>query len=193
MARTRGFDEQAVLERAMRTFWAKGYKATSLEQLLAATRLSKSSLYGAFGSKRKLLLAALRNYSGWLMQGPAAPLQHAGAGRAAIEATLCAVIDHAVSPPGQRGCFANNCMAEVAPHDAQVMQATRAVVRRLEEALLRAVEQGQRDGTIAAGEEPRALARFLVNTLSGINLAAKARPDRARLDDIARVALRALD
>jgi TetR/AcrR family transcriptional repressor of nem operon len=127
------------------------------------------------------------------MQGPAAPLQRAGAGRAEIEATLRAVIDHAVSARGQRGCFANNCLAEVAPHDPQVMQATRAVVRRLEQALLRAVEQGQRDGAIAAAEQPQALARFLVNTLSGINLAAKAKPGRARLDDIARVALRALD
>ncbi len=36
MARTREFDEDEVLEQAMQVFWRRGYRATSLNDLLAA-------------------------------------------------------------------------------------------------------------------------------------------------------------
>jgi len=62
MARPREFDADAALERAMQAFWAKGYKATSLDELCAATRLSRSSLYAAFGGKRALLHRSLDRY-----------------------------------------------------------------------------------------------------------------------------------
>ena len=44
------------------TFWRYGYAGTSMDQLSAATGLHKPSLYGAFGDKKKLYLAALDNY-----------------------------------------------------------------------------------------------------------------------------------
>ena len=62
MARPREFDADAVLERAMQAFWAKGYRATSLGDLCTATRLSRSSLYAAFGGKRALLHRSLERY-----------------------------------------------------------------------------------------------------------------------------------
>ena len=60
MARPREFDEDEVLEQAMQVFWRRGYRATSLNDLLAAMDLSKSSFYETFGTKRELLLTALR-------------------------------------------------------------------------------------------------------------------------------------
>ena len=38
MSRTKTFDRQAVLQAAMRVFWQKGYDATSMQDLLDATR-----------------------------------------------------------------------------------------------------------------------------------------------------------
>jgi TetR/AcrR family transcriptional repressor of nem operon len=54
MGRPREFDFNDTLERAMQTFWAKGYEATSLDDLCAATGLGRSSLYAAFGDKQSL-------------------------------------------------------------------------------------------------------------------------------------------
>jgi TetR/AcrR family transcriptional regulator, transcriptional repressor for nem operon len=62
MARPREFDGDVALERAMQAFWAKGYKATSLDDLCGATGLSRSSLYSAFGGKRALLHQSLARY-----------------------------------------------------------------------------------------------------------------------------------
>ena len=43
-------------------FWEQGYAATSVSDVVERTGLSKSSLYGAFGSKDSLYRAALARY-----------------------------------------------------------------------------------------------------------------------------------
>ena len=193
MAGRKQFDVDEALRRAMHVFWRRGYQATSLTDLLAAMRLSKSSFYETFGTKRDLLLTALARYAGSGMSGLIAPLLAPDASRPAIEATLANMVRHARSPEGRRGCLVNNTLGEVAPHDPVVFAATRKVLRQLEAILIAVVARGQERGEIARHESARALARFLANTFGGLNLAAKARPDKATLDDVVRVALRALD
>lgn len=48
---------------AMLPFWRKGYAATSVEDLVQALHLSRSSFYYTFGDKRTLFLEALKLYS----------------------------------------------------------------------------------------------------------------------------------
>lgn len=193
MARTRGFDEQQALDCAMRLFWEQGYGAASLNHLLDATDLSKSSFYETFGNKRDLLLATLERYQEQFIEVLIEPLRHPEAGRAEIVEVFRRMVAYALSPAGERGCFVNNCLVEMGPHDAAVRDAARAVRDHLEDAFVAAVASGQKNGSIASREKPRALGRFLINTVSGINVAAKWRPGKPALDDIVRVALRALD
>src|SRR5215217_8228029 len=60
--RPRSFDTDAAVERAMGVFWSRGYHATALPDLLRATKLSRGSLYAAFGDKHSLFLRALDRY-----------------------------------------------------------------------------------------------------------------------------------
>ena len=60
--RPRTFDTEAAVERAMGVFWSRGYHATALPDLLRATKLSRGSLYAAFGDKYSLFLRALDRY-----------------------------------------------------------------------------------------------------------------------------------
>jgi TetR/AcrR family transcriptional repressor of nem operon len=177
----------------MHLFWQQGYGAASLDRLLDATDLSKSSFYETFGNKRDLLLAALERYQSHFIDPLVEPLRKPRAGRAEIDEVLRCVVSHALGPRGPRGCFVNNCLVELAPHDAAVRDAARAVRDHLEDAFVAAVASGQKNGSIGSCEKPRALGRFLTNTVSGINVAAKWRPGKPALDDIVRVALRTLD
>src|ERR1700760_2508709 len=60
--RPRSFDVDTAVERAMGVFWSRGYHATALPDLLRATKLSRGSLYAAFGDKHSLFLLALDRY-----------------------------------------------------------------------------------------------------------------------------------
>src|SRR6201993_2241666 len=60
--RPRTFDVEAAIERAMDVFWSRGYHGTALPDLLRATKLSRGSLYAAFGDKHSLFLRALDRY-----------------------------------------------------------------------------------------------------------------------------------
>lgn len=60
VGRNRSFVERDVVAAARRAFLATGYEGTSVDDLVTATGLHRGSLYGAFGSKRGLFVAALR-------------------------------------------------------------------------------------------------------------------------------------
>ena len=66
-----------------------------------------------------------------------------------------------------------NTAVELAPHDEQVAERISRYVRRTD-------------------KDPKALARFLVNTLHGVRVLARAGVDRAVLDDSVRTALEVL-
>ena len=63
MGRPREFDEDEVLQAALRVFWEKGYESASLGDLLEAMGLTKSSLYKAFGSKEALFWRVVERYN----------------------------------------------------------------------------------------------------------------------------------
>ena len=116
MARPREFDPDEVLERATRVFWAKGFENASLDDLCEATGLNRSSLYSAFGDKRKLYLSALARYE----DGSAARITAALEDRPirdGLKAFLASLIDSIVAGPGRRGCFIGNCATEMARLD----------------------------------------------------------------------------
>ena len=60
MARPREFDLEVVLAEARILFAKKGYHGTSIDDLVRATGLQRGSIYKAFGSKRNLFEATLR-------------------------------------------------------------------------------------------------------------------------------------
>ncbi len=62
MPRPRKFDEADVIAAAREEFWTRGYGATSVDDLTAATGLGKGSLYAAFGDKHGLFMRALDDY-----------------------------------------------------------------------------------------------------------------------------------
>jgi len=56
------YNENEVLDNAMKAFWSKGYEATSLRDLVKATGINRGSLYNAFPGKRALFMRALDHY-----------------------------------------------------------------------------------------------------------------------------------
>ncbi|GLY47764.1 TetR/AcrR family transcriptional regulator [Lentzea sp. NBRC 102530] len=62
MGRRRSFDEDEVVEAAAELFARRSYEGVSIDDLVKAVGVHRNSLYGVFGSKRGLYLAALRRH-----------------------------------------------------------------------------------------------------------------------------------
>ena len=188
MPRTREFNETEVLERAMETFWSKGYEATSLQDLISAMGISKSSFYETFGSKHELLLSAIENYVETQAQDIVRLLDGEPSGKKAVEKLFIASIEC----DGQ-GCFLCNCAVEISQRDPAAAAIVIRGMERIEEAFYRAVVRGQEAGEISTSRDARALARYLVNSENGLMVMAKANREREVMADIVKTVLSVLE
>ena len=170
MARPREFDYEQVLDGALQLFWRGGYEATSLDGLLDEVGLSKSSFYGAFGSKHKMLLASLDRYIATVLQANIDDLQR-GPAREAIVRSFKKILGF---QPTSRTCFLQVCAIELGGHDQRVRMRVRRGLELLEDAYRDAIVRGQEAGQFAADADARVLSTFLVANLYGLQVLGRA-------------------
>lgn len=192
MARPQEFESADVLHRALGVFWRDGYEGTSLDQLLRATGLSKSSLYASFGNKRELFLKAFDAYRSERTREMHLLLSE-GTGRAAVEAFFRRIIRDASAVEFQHGCMSTNQAVEMAPHDADVKARVEADFQLIEDALTEAIARGQRDGSVANIRDPRVLAELFVIAFPGFQVMVRAGTGQRRLERALETLLTNLD
>ena len=186
MARPRAFEEGEALQKALETFWYRGYSATSMEDLVAGTGLNRASLYATFGDKHALFMRALHHYQQQSSQALLALTADAAAPaldqlRQLLELTVL-----------EKGCFLVNAITELVPHDADAAALAAQDQQLLETVLAPVLHRGQQRGEIRATATPLAQARLLISVLSGMRVMVKANPDPQALRDVASAALLAL-
>jgi TetR/AcrR family transcriptional repressor of nem operon len=187
MPRPREFDLATAVDRGTHLLWSKGYEATSLDDLLLAMRIGKSSFYAVFRSKRDFLFKALDHYSDQVVDTLFGDVTE-GSACAAIARTFESVIDRA----GMEGCFLQNCAIELAHRDAETRVAVRRGLRRLEKAYYKAIVLGQGTGEIPKSADALVLSRYLTASLNGLQTLARVERDRNALRQVAQTALSVL-
>ncbi len=190
MARPREFETEEALEQGMYLLWTQGYDATSLEDLLKAMRLSKSSFYETFGTKHEFLIAALTRYLDVVLGKMAEGLRR-GTARDAIYGCFEAVLP--MKGALARGCFIQNCAIELAQRDPEIRQNVREGWRRLEDGFFHAVLRGQQSGEFDPTLDARAMARFLLSSLNGVQVLARAGVSRKHMTQIIQVTLQNME
>ena len=113
MARPREFNESEALGGAMLLFWQRGYENASLSDITQAMGLSKSSLYGTFGSKHELLLSSLQYYVENMIEPSLTVLEEEPSPRAAIAKRFEMVIEGITGPGPRCGCLIVNSTLEL--------------------------------------------------------------------------------
>ena len=192
MARPQEFDRSEALHSSMSVFWRKGYEATSLVDLLAATGLSKSSLYGTFGGKRELFLAAFDAYRVERAREMELILGE-GTAREAIERFFRMIIHHARTPEFSHGCMSTNQAVELAPHDADVRVRIEADFELIETSFARTIARGQAEGSVKNGRAAVELARLFLVAFPGFQVLVRAGVRSSLLEDGLAMLLRNLD
>ena len=177
----------------MEQFWAAGYEATSLQQLLEATSLSRSSLYQAFGGKQALFERCLEHYVADRLRVMGQALDASPSGREFIRETLRRTAEDArCGRP--RGCLVMNSAAEFGQGRGPLSRKVGACIEAFAGLFAEAVRRGRIDGSIATHEDPALLGRYFVTVVAGLRTLVKgSAADENSVRRLTEVALKALD
>lgn len=186
MARPREFDRDAALEKALRVFWAKGFAATSTDDLREAMGIGRQSLYGAFGDKRKLYLEALDAYQ---QRTTSAHLKRLSAGNPieGIENLLSGLVAEE-DEERALGCMGVGSVGEFGVTDAELNERRNVFGELLSREITARIREGQQQGSIAPKLDPGEAAAFVLMTMSGLQVAARGGASSTHLRAMARFA-----
>lgn len=188
------YDPEKALDAAMHLFWAQGYEVTSLQDLLKATGLSKSSLYQGFGGKKDLFMRCIDRYRTNMIEVLTGLLDKAVSGRAFIEKLLLNAAAEARQPEHlRRGCLLMNTATEFAQKDSLVARSVTDGLDGLRAILKVAVQRGQLEGDITSKLDPEQLASFFVCSIGGIKTVVKGGADEQKVKEIVWITLKMLD
>ncbi len=181
MPRTEVFDREVVLEKAKDVFWLKGYNGTSMQDLVDATGLNRSSIYNSFGSKMELYKGVLHHYqkeSGELFCQASSkadgPLDN-------IRMIFLELLSGILQDTEGKGCLAINCTTEMANRDANlehwVARNREGVVEHFREL----IEAGQKADEINKNKDSEELAQYLVTAFQGLRVTGTSMKDKKKL------------
>ncbi|MDR4469559.1 MAG: TetR/AcrR family transcriptional regulator [Nitrospira sp.] len=162
------FNPQEALDAAVEVFWTKGYEATSMDDLLSAMALSKSSLYQAFGGKRQLFKRCLARYHERVSTDLWAWLQRAPTGRRFITEVFEAVTATAEKREGAKGCLLANSANEFGQRDTGFSQPVARGLEGLGRVFKEALRRAQAEGDVSSQTDVNVLATYLVGAMAGL-------------------------
>lgn len=192
MPKVKLFDQEQALDNAMNLFWTKGYNGTSINDLVKATGLSRSSLYDTFQDKHQLYKATLKHYQAQQMKGLSAVLDKQPDSKKKIEVLFAFFLNQIITQPKGQGCFMINTAAEMLNQDKELAKFAKEDFVGMEQLFLSIIKEGQRKNEIAKTHKPELLAHSLFSSYLGFRIAGQAEPDKKRLTQIIALVLEAI-
>jgi TetR/AcrR family transcriptional repressor of nem operon len=189
MSRPREFDEEQAVRGAMRTFWTKGFEATSVTDLTESMGVSRSTLYASFGDKQAVFQRALDLYGKDISGERYRILAEAVSAREGLREFFLNHIATATDPRFPGGCLVVNSACERSIPDARIRERADRLESALRELLVRARKSGEIGGT----KDPGALARMFASFTYGLHVLARMGRTRAQLEESIAPALTSLD
>ena len=170
MPREAVFNKDQVIEKAKNVFWLKGYNATSMQDLVDATGLNRSSIYNSFGNKMNLFQLTLSKYqkegSGFFEVLISSKLNGLETVSSVFETTLKMMINDS----DRKGCMFINCHTEMSNQDIQLNNITAKNHKLLLSHFETMVLKGQKDGSIKTNQKSDELAFYLASSFQGFRI-----------------------
>ena len=175
----------------MRQFWAHGYEASAISDLVTATGLNRASLYAEFGDKRALFLETVRRYDQRHRETFLARLARDNPPREAILAAFTAAAHGVEDAPG--GCLLVNTALEVAPHDPETQALVNAALDAVRDFFRARIEAAQVEGTIRDDLDAPGTAESLRGIFLGLRVLHRAGASSAERELLAERAAKLLE
>ena len=187
MPRTKTFNREEILEKAMGLFWEKGFHGTSMQNLVDHLGINRASIYDTYGDKYQLYLETLSHYRSRqnhmlneILADQEDVLQF-------LEDFLVQQLDDGSCDV--KGCYFVNTSIDMAPHDEKVNKMVIGNMLNFEQKFEVFFEMAQKNGSIGSTESPKTLARYLYNNSMGLRVLARTINDPEIIREIARTAI----
>ena len=188
--RPRAFDPDAVLDTVLELFWLRGFAATSLDDIAAATGVSRPSLAVAFGDKDALYIKAMARYQAGLRAELDGVLTCNGCGdslRAIIDRYFDIMISAFTNESEHPlGCAFMCTALNEAPRHESILEMLQATIEGFDRRFQDFFEKARAMGFITAGQDPKVLTQIISGLTSSLLMRARAGAGRRELTDIAR-------
>ncbi|TFE19537.1 TetR/AcrR family transcriptional regulator [Cohnella luojiensis] len=186
MARTKEFDENAVLLKAMRLFWEQGYEKTSMQELVSHMGIHKGSLYDTFGDKQSLYVKALKRYIEMFEQSVRLPVKRRMADTRSAKEAIRMMLEIAVQQKEEfpDGCFMVNTAVELAKHDSICRDLVKLGWATVEQLIYDIIVEGQQSGEISKALNAEWLSHYFNNAIIGLRVMVKTITDREKFRQI---------
>ncbi len=183
--RPRKFDHATALDAALRTFWTRGYGGTSLDDLTAAMKMNRPSIYAAFGNKDAVYAAAIERYVATIGARYLEPLQEPRLTEA-LTGFYRNVIDGVTGRHGPLGCIVACTLPAEAGASASARRRLARVLAQIDGAIHARLAAARTAGELPADADVRVLAQTVTSGMLAMSVRARAGATRANLGKLAR-------
>jgi len=165
---------QFIIEQSAHLFNQRGYAGTSLQDIMAATKLTKGGIYGHFESKEEIALAAFEYASGKVLNllGQTINSQTTATGK--LEALLYFYKKYLISPPVTGGCPVLNTSIEADDTNPLLRASVVKVLNKMHKSLENIVQLGIQQSEFKASTDVAQFAILFVSMIEGGVMVSKA-------------------
>lgn len=192
MPKTKQFNREKVLEVASSIFHQKGYNGTSIDEILKATGLSRSSLYDSFKDKHSLYLQSLEFYKNREQEFYQTVNEKKLSGLQKIEQLFNGVVTHLIEHPEDNGCLMVNAAAEMSKKCEKTAQVVCNNKEDVQELFTMWLTEAINDRSLKLQKEPKNYGPFLFNALCGLKVLSQSGGTKQELNNVVKLTLEAL-
>lgn len=192
MGRPYEFDREETLSKAMDVFWEKGYKATSIEDLVNRMGIKRGSIYNTFGDKRSLFIAAVEYYGESVTSEIIKVLSSPGSPLGNIKKFFYALVEKPAERK-TRGCLISNTVVELAPHDEKVAEVVKEVLTKIQSAFFDCLNRAVALGELPEETDTLVLSHFLATSTHGLIVTGKSSAGSDETKNVVKVILSTLE
>lgn len=173
MSRKSSVDHDEVIKRAMYLFWRRGYKKTSVEDLIKEAGVNRFNLYENFGGKHGLYLKALDKYLDDVFLNRMDKINNNKNGLHGIQEYFESLEEFLIDCKGNFTCLMMNSQIELVPKDKKVTKKVSFYFTKMEQTFLNALTKAKKAGALSQDANVRDLAKFLTGSAQGMCVMSK--------------------
>ncbi|MEP5253845.1 MAG: TetR/AcrR family transcriptional regulator [Winogradskyella arenosi] len=173
-----------ILNESFKLFYENGFKTTSVDKIMKATKLTKGAFYHHYKSKKELGVEVISTHiQKRVYEGMIKPLYEEGNALELLENTFSGRLKSFSIYDKAHGCPMNNFINEIADEEQAYQIALKRIIEEWKAALVHLLERGQQEGSIITTIAPKAVAIYLISAFEGVRGIRKLYNDDQILND----------